>query len=385
MKKQLLLLMMMLLPMMAMADDSGSCGENVTYTYVEATHTLTISGTGLMGDYISDNIPWYNYRTDIVKVIIEEGVTSIGYRAFSGCSGLTSVTIPNSVTSIGFSAFMDCSGLTSITIPNSVTSLGNAVFSMCSSLAFVTIGNSVTSIGEHAFSGCSGLTSISIPYSVKSIGDNAFVWCTGLTSITIPNSVTSIGAWAIANCTGLISIIIGNSVTSIGDYAFRNCTGLLDMFCYAENVPTAGIDAFIESNIAKAALHVPSGSVSAYHFSVGWRDFKNIIALTDSDPNPKIKCATPTVTLVAGKLTFSCETAGAVCHYEITRLGDGNTVALSSTSDYVVSVWATKDGYSDSDVATTTINMKQGDVNADGEVNVADLVTTTNIIMGKDE
>ena len=159
------------------------------------------------------------------------------------------------------------------------------------------------------------------------------------------------------------------------------------MFCYAENVPTAGINAFNESNIAKATLHVPSGSVSAYQFSVVWSDFKNIIALTDSDPdpNPKIKCATPTVTLVAGKLTFSCETAGAVCHYEITRSGDGNTVALSSTSDYVVSVWATKDGYSDSDVATTTINMKQGDTNGDGVVNVADLVTTTNIIMGKDE
>ena len=365
MKKQLLLLVMMLLPMMAMADDSGTCGDNLTWTFVESTGTLTISGTGAMKDYemwLSIFAPWYNDRAKILAVIIEDGVTSIGNQAFYSCNNLVSVTIPNSVKSIG-----------------------NYVFSECSSLAFVTIGNSVTSIGDYAFSGCSGLTSISIPYSVKSIGDSAFVWCTGLTSITIPNSVTSIGAWAIANCTGLISIIIGNSVTSIGDYAFRNCTGLLDMFCYAENVPTAGIDAFIESNIAKAALHVPSGSVSAYQFSVGWRDFKNIIALTDSDPNPKIKCATPTVTLVAGKLTFSCETAGAVCHYEITRLGDGNTVALSSTSDYVVSVWATKDGYSDSDVATTTINMKQGDVTGDGEVTITDAVEVVNIIMGKDE
>ena len=47
-------------------------------------------------------------------------VTSIGYRAFFGCSGLTSVAIPNGVTSIGSHAFCGCSGLTSVTIPNSV-------------------------------------------------------------------------------------------------------------------------------------------------------------------------------------------------------------------------------------------------------------------------
>ncbi len=154
MKKLLLSLMMILLPMMAMADDSGSCGENLTWTFVESTGTLTISGTGLMGDYIFDNIPWYNYRTDIVKVIIEEGVTSIGYRAFSWCSGLTSVTIPNSVTSIGIEAFCGCSGLTSITIGNSVTSIGDQSFWGCSGLISITIPNSVTSIGNSAFYGC---------------------------------------------------------------------------------------------------------------------------------------------------------------------------------------------------------------------------------------
>ena len=107
--KKLLLLVMMFLPMVAMADDSGTCGTNVTYTYVESTHTLTISGTGSMTNYAWNSYaPWYNYRSEIVKVIIENGVTSIGYEAFSGCSGLTSITIPNSVTSIGGWAFGDC-------------------------------------------------------------------------------------------------------------------------------------------------------------------------------------------------------------------------------------------------------------------------------------
>ena len=92
------------------------------------------------------------------------------------------------------------------------------------------------------------------------------------------------------------------------------------------------------------------------------------------------KCATPTITNNNGTLTFACETAGAVCHYEITRAGEGNTVQLSSTADYVVSVWATKAGYLDSDVATTTITMKRGDVNADGVVSITDAVSVVNII-----
>ena len=97
----------------------------------------------------------YSGEVVIPSSITVEGqeypVASIGERAFSGCSGLTSVTIPNSVTSIGESAFQYCSSLTSITIPNSVTSIGNSAFWSCRSLTSVTIPNSVTSIEAYAF------------------------------------------------------------------------------------------------------------------------------------------------------------------------------------------------------------------------------------------
>ena len=166
-------------------------------------------------------------------------VTSIGYSAFDGCTGLTSITIPDSVTSIGNCAFYGCRGLTSITIPDSVTWLGNYAFSNCTGLTSITVaegnpvyhsaGNclietesktliagcrnsiiptdgSVTSIGAHAFSGCTGLTSITIPDSVTSIGDGAFEGCSGLTSITIPDNVTRIEGSTFGNCIGLTSI-----------------------------------------------------------------------------------------------------------------------------------------------------------------------------------
>ena len=125
--------------------------------------TLTISGTGDMPDYIYVSpykartfkiAPWFSQKNKIKKVVIENGVTSIGEWTFFYCQNLASIIIPNSVTSIGESAFRNCKSLTSITIPNSVTSIGAAAFVNCTSLTSVTIPNSVTSIEDCAFKGC---------------------------------------------------------------------------------------------------------------------------------------------------------------------------------------------------------------------------------------
>ena len=115
--------------------NSGSCGDNTTWT-LDSNGTLTISGTGGIGDYHfvedpmfwSDLAPWYSQRTKIKNVIIEDGVTSIGVAPFLNCSNLTSIIIPDSVTSIGDYAFSGCSSLTDITIPNSVKSMRQYVF-----------------------------------------------------------------------------------------------------------------------------------------------------------------------------------------------------------------------------------------------------------------
>ena len=224
-----------------------------------------------------------SYYKDISgKIVIPEKVehdgksylvTEIGYRAFYGCTGLTSVTIPNSVTRIGYRAFYGCTGLTSVKLPNSVTSIGEnafdgtawyenqpdgliylgkvaykykgempdgtaivlkdrctgisgSAFEGCTGLTSIAIPNSVTEIGSSAFYSCTGLTSVTIPSSVKVIDSNAFKGCTGLTSVGIPNTVTKIGNCAFEGCTGLTSVVIPNSVAEIGSSAFSCCTGL---------------------------------------------------------------------------------------------------------------------------------------------------------------
>ena len=199
---------------------------NLTWKLYE-DGTLTISGTGAMKDYnATDNLSPAYKNSNVKKIVIEDGVTSIGNSAFENCRNLPSITIPDSITSIGKYAFDGCSSLTSITIPSSVTSIEDSAFSYCRSLTSITIPDSVTSIGESAFENCINLTSITIPDSVTRIGNSAFSYCRSLTSITIPNSVTSIGAYAFSNCWYLTSITISDSVTSIGAYAFNLCSSL---------------------------------------------------------------------------------------------------------------------------------------------------------------
>ena len=207
----------------------GDCGINVTWE-LTGDGTLTISGTGRIGNYSYDNnAPWYSCRAYIKRVVIQQGVRAIGDQAFYYCENLTSVTIPDSVTSIGDYAFAYCVGLTSATIPEGVTSIGGDAFLGCTGLTSVAIPSSVTSTGFETFSGCTGLTSITIPEGVTSIGNYAFKGCSNLASVTIPESVTSIGGGAFSGCSGLTSVTIPSSVTSIGWSAFKNCTALTFM------------------------------------------------------------------------------------------------------------------------------------------------------------
>ena len=213
---------------------TGSCGDNVTYSLDTSTGVLTISGTGKMKDYFgrtheSNHSPFY-YNSYIKSIIIENSVTSIGDDAFYGCTSLTSVTIPYSVTSIGYDAFYDTAYY------NDESNWNNGVLyiSDClidtnddfDSTTDYTIKGGTRIIADYAFLFSKSLTSVTIPDSVTSIGDQAFNDCTNLTNATIGNGVTSIGEYAFNGCTSLKSVTIPNSITSIDEYAFLGCTSL---------------------------------------------------------------------------------------------------------------------------------------------------------------
>ena len=214
----------------------------------------------------------------LTSVTIGNSVTSIGRSAFYGCSSLTSITMAqgnakydsreNSNAIIETESNTMIAGCKTTIIPNTVTSIGDYAFSGCSGLTSITMPNSVTSIGSDAFFGCTGLTSITIPNSVTSIGNYAFARCSGLTSVTIPNSVTSIGSDAFVACSGLTSVTIGNSVTSIGEYAFYNCSGLNSIISKIET-PFAFVSSAFLNISSTCVLTVPYGTRDAY-IAAGW-------------------------------------------------------------------------------------------------------------------
>lgn len=321
----------------------------------------------------------------LISVTIPCSVTSIENSAFSGCSGLTSITIPSSVTTIGYGAFSWCSGLTSVNIPPSVTNIGDEAFCGCIWLPSITIPNSVTILGWKAFSGCRALTSVTIGNHMTIIGNEAFSNCIRLTSITIPNSVISIGIGVFQGCSSLISVTIGNSVTSIGERTFKDCD-LSEVISKIEKPFDIYSNTFSDNTFSKAKLYVPVGTIEKYQTTEGWKEFAFIEERNGGGETNK--CEKPKIAFTEGKLIFSCATEGVTYQYNITasdvKNGVGNDIDF--TPKYIITVYATKAGYEDSEKETLEVSVSgdaNGDLNNDGITNAADVVRLTDIIMNK--
>lgn len=267
---------------MAALADSGTCGDKVYWTFDSATGVLTISGSGAMTDYTGATYSPFEENSAITKIIIEDGVTSIGDTVFIGCDSLTKVEIPSSVTRIGESAFQACDSLTEVEIPDSVTSIGMQAF-WSSGLQSIEIPSGVVSIEDGAFGACRDLKSVKIPSSVTSIGASAFMSSRPLTEVEIPSSVTSIGEGAFFDCGSLTNVTIPDSVENIGSRAFGRCTGLTTVNFQRKEPPTAGQDIFVScSGLIK--INIPSCQYQeGYRAIAGGDAYKGTITASEHE------------------------------------------------------------------------------------------------------
>ena len=164
---------------------------------------LIITGEGAMPNYAAGTAPWYDLRESILSVVIENGVTSVGNYAFSGCGSLEAVVLPESLTAFGQNAFQNCTSLTEAAVPGAVGSIGFYTFAGCTSLERVTLGNGIEFIASYAFEGCTALREVGIPQTLGAINYAAFNGCAALERIDLPATFNVVRANAFAGCTSL--------------------------------------------------------------------------------------------------------------------------------------------------------------------------------------
>ena len=364
------------------------------------------------------------------SIVIPDAVNTIGSYAFQNCSDMTSAKIGNGVVTIGESAFSGCSSLSAITIPQSVTNIGNYVFSNCTNLAKVTIADSeiTLTLGSNGsnpiFSYCpldyvyigrdisyqtsswygyspfyrnTSLRAVKITDKETEISENEFYGCTNLQQVEIGDGVTTIGKWAFSGCSSLKYFAFGTQVANIGQEAFSDCTAIEEIISKAQAAPACGSQALDDINKWECKLYVPDGCMAIYEAADQWMDFffkeegeGTLPQNADNPDNPddSKKCETPTITVDGGSVKFDCKTSGVIFHYTISSSdakSDITNSGIEVKNNYTISVYATKDGYADSEVAKKSFQVagvgKKGDVNGDNKVDVADHVELSRIIL----
>ena len=304
-----LCLCMLTLPVSAA--ESGTCGDNTTWTLENGV--LTISGTGSVWQS-----SFQEYKEQITEVIIEDGIDFIHERIFDGYVNLKKVTLGNDLNSIPSEAFRGCTSLKELVLPDSVTTFAaNAFFGSglerihlgkhiigfdeeafegCSALKFIevdpenpyfhsdengglystthntllkipegfsgtfTVRDGTRLVGSYAASNCMNLTDLVVPDSVEEIGDHAFENCKNLKSITLPDNLDFIANGAFWGCNSLTTIDFPRYIQAIGDQAFGNCENLTDITFH--NI--VGIDSNTFFNVT-ATVHYPS-------YQSDWKD-----------------------------------------------------------------------------------------------------------------
>ena len=174
---------------------SGTCENGLTWE-MSPDGTLTISGNGTMEDFsYTSSVPWSKeFGASIKKVVIEEGVQSIGSHAFDGCTALEEVELPDGLTRIGSYAFNGCSSLKSAILPDTVEE-----------------------IGSYAFQSAKEMETLQLPENLQDAGYGMLDGCTGLKKVTLrtKNEVDSV-SWFLSGCEKIEEIVIADTVKELG-------------------------------------------------------------------------------------------------------------------------------------------------------------------------
>lgn len=221
----ILLLVLLLLPSFALDGTDGKIQWELS------AGTLVISGKGEMRDYTDAHMaPWLDSASAIKRIVVKEGITSIGDLAFYNCDKALFVALPESVTKIGNRAFKNCFSLVGIRLPKSLETIGEASFEACTALKSLDMPQALRSIGNYAFINCTALSTVSIPRGVTELGRVAFAYCTGLTRAEILCPLTRVPDWTFYGCTALRAVALPQTVTEAGEYAFENCDNLSGIY-----------------------------------------------------------------------------------------------------------------------------------------------------------
>ncbi len=262
--------------------------DGISYDKYSSTEVAVTTGDSYSGDII---IPETITIDDVTYKVVR-----INSNAFSGFSGVTSITLPNTINYIGGYAFKQTS-ITTISIPESVIQIGWNAFEKCTSLETVTLPEGLTYLPDQAFDGCSVLTTINLPSSLTKINMRCFRNCYKLANIEIPSSVNTIGQQAFQNCSKLpnkISInaetvgsgafsgckiyylTLGENVKTLND-AFSNCT----IYEFTFNTPTPPSTSTYKSCDAFTIIRLNGEWVEAYKQADVWKDFYYVVATWD--------------------------------------------------------------------------------------------------------
>lgn len=214
-------------------EDTSYAEHAVTYSYDEATETLTFSGNGVL--WFTQLDPTYTALCDIKKpthVIIPSGFTEIQNYSLSYYTGrnhfnnIETVELPNTLSEIGDESFLCCSGLKTINIPLSVKKIGDNAFEGCSALKEIIIPEGVEEIGRSAFKMCDKLEKIELSSTMHEVSNSLCYSCERLKTLVIADGTKKIGEEAFACCFGLENVSLGKTIEKIGEDAFYNCNNL---------------------------------------------------------------------------------------------------------------------------------------------------------------